>query len=238
MSDKTLSSKLIGLSAEAKVRSAAEMWKLRADQRFLPRLGKSAIGMVLRSQRVRSLTLDLITRPLGDVEIISNGWEQIVMADGDQGVIKLITGTIGHDTAKVQATAERLQDESDTCGSYLGDSWLPTTFEVTSLGRGTRSAVLARQERLTDATFYPSPKEIVPSNSVRNLAGNIMDLHEDTGLLPDIFGEHNIAARRGAAELCIVDTLSVTPLLQATIPYGEQLTIEDRTVAVLQNWLD
>lgn len=215
--------KVVSMSAEARERSAADMWRFRAGRPLLGRIGRTGLGAVLQSERIRNLAISQTARMLGNSTVLGHGREQIVMKDGDYGVVKLLIHTINQDGSSVEAAAHKLQDQANLCHEYLDDYWLQTTFEAAQLTRN-RSAIVARQRILDNPKLYPSAVAIEPTIETRDLAYRISNLHSVSGLYPDILGANNIAREYDDTKLCFVDTIPVSPESQSIVSQGEVLT--------------
>lgn len=228
--------RVLALSAEAKRRTVKEMWNVREEQAFIPRLGKSMIGCVLRSEAVRGVALSRVSKNAGGLAVLGHGGEQIVMADGND-VIKLLFNTISPDEARTNEEARKLQTEADICQEYLKDYWMPTTFETVEIGNGSRHAVIARQERLVDPTFYRASAGIKASPKLQDTAENLLRLHSEVGLLPDLLGPDNIEIVSADGSLRQIDTIPVRPSVLSETANGSHMTNGELLLQQVDNWL-
>ena len=236
MSHKSFAPKLVSLSAEARTRSAMDMWRLRADQSLVPRLGKSALGVALKSEFLRNKVLGSVAGRYGDNEVISNGSEQIVMQDGPDRVIKLLVGSLSLAKADVEKTVKEMQERSDTAASFLEDAWVPTKFEVAELKSG-KPIVVAKQPFVNNVNYYHSAIEVPLGAESRRLGVAMASLQDQTGLYPDILGVNNIAASRSDGGLKVVDTIVGHRSELGFVPLGEDRTVEQITDYHLNRWL-
>ncbi len=236
MSHQSFVPKVVSLAAEARSRSAADMWRLRADQSLLPRLGKSALGTVLKSEFIRSRVLATIAGSYGDNEVISNGSEQIVMKDGPDKVVKLLVGSLDLGPGALSVASRVMQQRSDTAEEYLDENWLHTDFEIDELKNG-KPIIIARQPLITDANFHWSAANVPTSGESRRLGEGMAALRNQTGLYPDILGINNIAEHGDTGRLQIVDTIVGHETDLNFVPLGRDTTVKQITDEQIDRWL-
>ena len=222
------------MGSEARHRSTLEMWRIRKEQPMLERIGKTGIGFMLHSERLRSAVASRVAAKVGAEAVLGFGCEQIVIPDGN-GVIKYLFNKTHSEQRTAEAEAETLQRDTDRCADYLGEFWLSTEFDTTRLSRG-GYGIIARQKRLVDLTSYDSTLQIAASGETRELAVRINELHEATGLYPDLLGIGNVALRGDTGRLCQIDTIPVSPETQASVTLGSSLTIAEHLEERIAAW--
>lgn len=231
-----LNKRVIALSAEAKRRSTVDMWKVRSDQRPIPRIGKTVLGGVFRSEAVRTFAVKRIARSLSDLTFLGHGFEQIAMTDGQQ-VFKLLFNTVHHDEAHVEDIAQKAQIASNTCRDFLGDYWLETDFSAVKLPDARTFAVVARQELLRNPRLLWSADELEAGPERAKIAEDILALHGSTGMLPDILASDNIAIRSEGG-VCQIDTIPVPEEFQSIVPSGQTFTNGQLILNQVSRWLE
>jgi len=231
-----LQARTLALSVEAKNRNTKDMWRIRRDQPVVPRLAKTTLGFALRSERIRHRVLAHASAAIGGTAVLGCGAEQLVVTDGEK-VRKLLFNTITSEIGQVEEGAERLRSETGLCADYLGEYWLPTSFEPTRLANPNKFAIVAHQEHLVGVNFYKSALDVVADEQRKDFAQRIVALHSATGLYPDIIGRANIAKHNDSGALQVVDTIPVTPFVQSSISQGQSDNNGVLIGEVVASWL-
>lgn len=230
-----ITAKVVALSAEARVRTTRDMWRVRSNQPLGQRLGKTAAGALLRNEFVRTRAVGRVARSMGDLAVLGHGSEQLVMTEGDQ-VVKLILASISKEAKVAQDTAQTLQQQNEAFQAHLGDYWLPTDFDTIRLRGSDKTAVVARQELLVGPRLYHTAGDVEVGSQTEELAERIRTLYADTSLYPDLLGVNNLARRQDTAQLCILDTIPVSAQSQSNIPQGHTETVAELIEARLAVW--
>lgn len=200
--------------AEAEEASVQDMWRVRSHQQMIERMAKVALGGVLKNNVVRRYAKEYIQKHCGleGYEYIGNGMEQTVFRKGSS-ILKVMHTHIGrYRETPTDAIAEKLQVQSDICRSQLGDTWVPTDFDVLVDENGTER-IVAYQPFIGAAEKFHDMRGITKSRRVDSaqryvFADQLEELHGNTGLHADILGRYNVLL--GAdRELAIVDTIPV-----------------------------
>lgn len=126
--------KLVSISAEARQRSTADMWRVRDQQPLAQRIGKTALGFILHSESIRNKAVKRVAKFVGGDSVLGHGVEQVVVASGNDAVVKLLIHTISQDRLEVETKAKQLVEQAGVCKEYLADYWLNTQFEPVDLG--------------------------------------------------------------------------------------------------------
>jgi hypothetical protein len=227
--------KLVSISAEARQRSTADMWRVRDQQPLAQRIGKTALGFILHSESIRNKAVKRVAKFVGGDSVLGHGVEQVVVASGNDAVIKLLIHTISQDRLEVETKAKQLIEQAGVCKDYLADYWLNTQFEPVDLGNN-RSAVVARQQRLVDPLLFPSAKDVEVGHDTYDFARRALNLHAVSGLYPDILGVNNLARTQPFGRLCLIDTIPVVPEVQEKVSHGEVKSVGELICDRLAIW--
>lgn len=221
-----------------------DIWKKLDDLSVCERAAKVAIMQTLGSQPLTAL----LQCAFGDEELISAGYEQIVFADGLQGVKKVLMGSNnypvnGRDPLTV---ATELNSLSQACEGAAGANWMPTTFSVEkTTGALGRLRVIARQPLLIAAIpAEMTTQELINDASVpkplkAQFGAAVLNIIEQVGVVPDLDNYSNVrfgGICGGDDVLAIVDTIPFDPGL-ARKKTGGHTSAYDKAMSIVEECL-